>query len=101
MLYTLKVSFDDARTIEVMIEKDRIPELMESMNSREIFWSDEEENVGFFLEGRKVRFIQFMKVKDGPQEEKRNSESTVELPHDIEYVEAEAMPNSSSGTSGI
>jgi len=66
MQYKIKFVYLDGKDLDLNISAEKIGAFFEKLNRGEIYWHDEEQMSGFWLNLDKVRYIQFFGMNGEP-----------------------------------
>lgn len=84
MKYRIKFVYMDGKHIELPLDADKLETLFGRLNDNHIYWADDEQKEGFWLNIDKIRFIQFYSIeepkKEVKDEEECNRKGEEELP---------------------
>ena len=72
MAYQLKITFNDGKSVDVNINEDQLNKFFDCQRNSTVFWTNENEELGFYVDNANVRYTQIYKVPDGRQEEEES-----------------------------
>ena len=71
MQYIVKFVYDDGKDLDVSIEAARLQDFFSCLDNKQVFWADKESKSGFWLDLKKVRFVQLTAKQEEVSEPKR------------------------------
>lgn len=101
MNYNVKFVYMDGKDIDVPLKDEKLQEFFSRLNGNMIYWTDESQKNGFWLNMDKIRYIQFQgieiekPIEDNQDEERKDKEGQGKLPCEISSLsggEGDAKP---------
>lgn len=96
MKYLVNFIYNDSKELKINIEQSKLQEFFSCLDKKQIYWADESEATGFWLDLKNIRCIQLSKIEETqnePKEETNPGESIIPF-EDDEDSEAEGSSNS-------
>lgn len=59
-MHTIKFVYTDGQDVDVNIEKEKVEELFKQLKEKEIYWTKDDKENGFWLNMENIRYIQFV-----------------------------------------
>ena len=59
-MLTIKFVYTDGQDVDVNIEKEKVEELFKQLKEKEIYWTKDDKENGFWLNMENIRYIQFV-----------------------------------------
>jgi len=72
MQYLVKFVYDDGKELDVSVNAEQLQPFFQSLDAKQVFWSDEDRKHGMWLDLGKVRYVQLIQQQEPANEQARD-----------------------------